>query len=254
MQQHAFQRLLTEFPPERERFDLLIERMRERKDIDAASDGSWLDDGRASAGWLLWMMSDEIDDEGQLTRQPKILIGSTMCVDGRLYANTAFRAEALGCLIIPIIICLAKEFIQQTQRLQVRHTCDNRGLVDQLSWLYKQERYHTIPDTEDNDFMIPTDHWAKKNDSRLICQQGHTERREKYPTKWTNDVWANGAVERLAGRAWEEAFSQVQNQANAQRFRLAGVIQVITSEGSIAGQIPKRLPELLTMEHGLPAL
>ena len=62
IQQHAFQRLLTDFPPEREGFDLLIERIRDGKDIDAASDSSRLDYGRASAGWLLWTMSDEIDD------------------------------------------------------------------------------------------------------------------------------------------------------------------------------------------------
>ena len=84
------------------------------------------------------------------------MLGSTMRVDGRLDANTAFRAEALGCLIIPIIICLVKEFIQQTQRIRVRHACDNQGLVDQLSWIYKQEHYHTISDTADNDLMIPT--------------------------------------------------------------------------------------------------
>ena len=66
-------------------------------------------------------------------------------VDGTL---NAFRAEALGCLIIPIIICLAKEFIQQTRRLRVRHTCDNQGLVDQLCWLYKQEQYHTQNQTQ----------------------------------------------------------------------------------------------------------
>ena len=119
-----------------------------------------------------------------------------MRVDGSLDANTAFRAEALGCLIIPIIICLAKEFIQQTQSLQVRHTCDNQGLVDQLHWLYKQERYHTIPDTADNAFTIPTAHWAKKNNSRLIWQQGHADRREQDPTKWTNDMWANGEADR----------------------------------------------------------
>ena len=122
-----------------------------------------------------------------------------MRVDGRLDANTAFRAEALGCLIIPIIICLAKEFIHQTQRLQVWHTCDNQGLVDQLCWLYKQERYHTIPDTADNNFTIPTAHWAEKNDSRLIWQLGHAERQEKDPNKWTNDKCANGEADRLAG-------------------------------------------------------
>ena len=122
-----------------------------------------------------------------------------MRVDGRLDANTAFRAEALGCLMIPIIICLAKEFIQQTQGLQVRHRCDNQGLVDQLCLLYKQERFHIIPDTADNDFTIPTAHWAKKNDSQLIWQQGRAERREKDPNKWTNDEWANGEADRLAG-------------------------------------------------------
>ena len=107
-------------------------------------------------------------------------------------SSPAFRAEALGCLIIPIIICLAKDFIQQTQHIRVRHTCDNQGLVDQLSQFYKQERYHTIPDTADNDLTIPTAHWVKKNDSSLIWQQGHAEQREQDPTKWTNDKWANG--------------------------------------------------------------
>ena len=59
----------------------------------------------------MWTMSDEIDDEGQSTRRQKNLIGSTMRVDGRLDANAAFRAEALGCIIILIVICLAKECI-----------------------------------------------------------------------------------------------------------------------------------------------
>ena len=120
--------------------------------------------------------------------------------------------------------------------------------------MYKQEQFHTIPDTADNDFTIPTAHWTKKNDSRLIWQQGHAERREKDPNKRTNDEWAKGEADRLAGQAWEEAFSQIQNQANASRLRHAGGIQVITSEGLIAGQIPKRLLELLTTECGLPAL
>ena len=100
------------------------------------------------------------------------MAGSTIRVDGSLDAHTAFRAEALGCLSIPIIIGLAKEFIHQYQRLQVRHTCDNQGLVDQLRWLYKQERYHTIPDTADNAFTIPTAHWAKKNESYIHTMSG----------------------------------------------------------------------------------
>ena len=46
----------------------------------------------------------------------------------------------------------------------------------------------------------------------------------------------------------------MQNQANAIRFLNAGDIQVITSTGSIAGRISKRLPELITTERGIPAL
>ncbi len=59
MQQHTFQRILIDFPWEREGCDELIQWMQEGKDIDAASDGSWLEDGRASAGWIIWAMSNE---------------------------------------------------------------------------------------------------------------------------------------------------------------------------------------------------
>ena len=45
MQHHTFQRLLMDFPLESEGFDLLIERIREDRDINAASDGPRLDDG-----------------------------------------------------------------------------------------------------------------------------------------------------------------------------------------------------------------
>ena len=179
MQQHTFQWILKDFQPEREGFDKMIQWMREGKDIDAASDGSRLNNGRAPVGWIMWAICGNLDEDRQLTKRPKILVGGTMRVGGRLDANTAFRAEALGCLIIPIIVCLVNEFIHQHQRLRVRHTYNNQGLVDQLRWMYKQERYHTIPDTADNDLTVPTSHWAKKNDSRLIWQQGHTQRREK---------------------------------------------------------------------------
>ena len=127
MQQHTLQGILTDFPPERERFDEMIERMQEGKDIDAASDGSWLDNGRSSAGWIMWAMSKNVDKDRQLTKQRKILMGSTMLADGRLDANTAFRAEALGCLNTPIIVCLANGFIHQHRRLRVRRTCENQG-------------------------------------------------------------------------------------------------------------------------------
>ena len=120
--------------------------------------------------------------------------------------------------------------------------------------MYKQERFHTIPDTADNDLTAPTAHWAVKNDSRMIWQQGHAERWEKNPNKWTNDEWANGEVDQLAGRARGEEYSNVQNQANAIHFRLACTIQVITSTGSTAGWISKRLQKLLMMERGMSAL
>ena len=67
MQQHTFQRILKNFLPEREGFDEMIDWMREGKDIDAKADGSLLDDGRASAGLIMWTMCDDADEDGQLT-------------------------------------------------------------------------------------------------------------------------------------------------------------------------------------------
>ena len=74
MQQHTFQRILQDFPPERKRFDEMIQQMLDGKDIDAASDSSWLDDGRASARWLIWAMRNDLDEDGQLTKRRKILM------------------------------------------------------------------------------------------------------------------------------------------------------------------------------------
>ena len=48
MQQYTFQQMLKDFPPERERFNEMIEWLQEGKNIDAASEGSRLVDGRTS--------------------------------------------------------------------------------------------------------------------------------------------------------------------------------------------------------------
>ena len=53
---------------------------------------------------------------------------------------------------------------------------------------------------------------------------------------------------------WDDEFNHVQHHATEPRFRHTGSIQVIASEGLIAGRISKRLPELITTERGLPAL
>ena len=74
------------------------------------------------------------------------------------------------------------------------------------------------------------------------------------PRPWTKDKRANGEVGRQAGRAWSEEHNHITNQSNAPRFRHAGSIQVIASNGSIVGRISKRLPEILTTERGMPAL
>ena len=63
--------ILMDFPQERAGFDLMIEWMREGKDINAASGGSRLDDGRASAGCLIWAMCNDIGEDGQLTKRRK---------------------------------------------------------------------------------------------------------------------------------------------------------------------------------------
>ena len=46
----------------------------------------------------------------------------------------------------------------------------------------------------------------------------------------------------------------MQNETNAIRFRHEGDIQVITSTGSIAERISKRLPEIIMTERGMTAL
>ena len=61
-------------------------------------------------------------------------------------------------------------------------------------------------------------------------------------------------MDRLAGRAWSEEHNHKTNQANATHFRHADSFQVITSNGSITGRVPKRLSEILMMERGMPAL
>ena len=80
----------------------------------------------------------------------------------------------------------------------------------------------------------------------------------KTPTEIRNRLSSSNIItvataDRLAGRAWDDEFNQILNHATAPRFRHAGDIQVITSEGSIAGQIPKQLPELITADRGLAA-
>ena len=69
MQQHTFQQILTDFPPEREGFYEMIQWPQEGKNIDAASEVSRLVDGRtSSAGWIIWAMSNDVDKDGQLTK------------------------------------------------------------------------------------------------------------------------------------------------------------------------------------------
>ena len=94
MQQRTFRQLLVDFPSESEGFDTLLARIREGQTTKAASDGSWLDNGKASAGWLLWTMPRKIDGEGQSTRRPTIMLGGTMRVDGKSDANLGKRIHS----------------------------------------------------------------------------------------------------------------------------------------------------------------
>ena len=64
-QNQQLQQLWGDFPPLVEHFDELVQHIQSRHTILAAPDGSYLEDGRASAGWAFYELSEEYDDDGR---------------------------------------------------------------------------------------------------------------------------------------------------------------------------------------------
>ena len=79
-QDRQLQRLWGDFPPLVEHFDELMQQIISGQTILAVSDGSYLEDGRASVGWALYELSEEYDSHGRLVPSVKLLFGSTTAV------------------------------------------------------------------------------------------------------------------------------------------------------------------------------
>ena len=72
--------IVGDFPPLVEHFDELMQQIISGQTILAVSDGSYLEDGRASVGWALYELSEEYDSHGRLVPSVKLLFGSTTAV------------------------------------------------------------------------------------------------------------------------------------------------------------------------------
>ena len=69
---------MGDFSPLVEYFDKLVQHKQNGHTILAASDGSYLKDGQASAGWALYEPSEECDYQGRIVPSVKVLFGSTI--------------------------------------------------------------------------------------------------------------------------------------------------------------------------------
>ena len=90
LQDQQLQRMWGGFPPTVEHFDELVQQIINGQTILAASDESYQEDGRASAGWALYEPCEEYDDQGRVVLSAKVLFGSTILVSSRLDSNSAY--------------------------------------------------------------------------------------------------------------------------------------------------------------------
>ena len=94
--------IMGDFSPLVEYFDKLVQHKQNGHTILAASDGSYLKDGQASAGWAFYEPSEEYDGDGRLVPSVKIHFGDTILVDSRLDSNSTYQAKAVGIFTVTI--------------------------------------------------------------------------------------------------------------------------------------------------------
>ena len=85
-------------------FDELVQHIQSRHTILAASDGSYLEDGRASVEWAFDEPSEEYDGDSRVVLCVKILLGDTIFAGGHLDSNSAYRAEAVSVFTVTIVL------------------------------------------------------------------------------------------------------------------------------------------------------
>ena len=111
--------------------------------INTTTDGSKIDSGEASAGWLFWMnessgneeddaASDDADVDDSMVGRVCLLCG-TILADGRYTDNTSFRAEAMGKLTVTILLQCLYDFLGRRPTTPTLHTCDNLALVRRVN-------------------------------------------------------------------------------------------------------------------------
>ena len=137
--------------------------------INTTTDGSKIDSGEASAGWLFWLNenSDNVEDDDasddadvdSMDGRTCLMCG-TILADGRFADNTSFRAEAMGKLTITILLQCLYDFIGRTPTIPTLHTCDNQALVKQVNNIQNNNNFHTINNPMDGDIIVPTAYWA----------------------------------------------------------------------------------------------
>ena len=113
-----------DFPPLVEHFDALVQQILSGHTILAASDGSYLEDGQASAGWVFYVPSAENDVGGRIVPRVKILFGGTILVDDHLDSNSAYRAGAVSVFTVTIALHFLGLYLSQ-QHLATSLICDN---------------------------------------------------------------------------------------------------------------------------------
>ena len=113
--------------------------------ILAASDGSYLDNRRASAGWAFYVPREEADIDGRPISGVKILFGGTILVDGHLDLNSAYQAEVVGVFTVTIFLHFLRLYLEQ-QQIATSLVCDNEGLVTCISKYYDFDMSHSTPD------------------------------------------------------------------------------------------------------------
>ena len=113
---------------------------------------------------------------------------------------------------------------------------------------------HITADMKEADIILRTIHFSKHLIYNIEWYCGHVERQKEDRQQWTTQEAANVVVEELAGRAWEEAFAEIQHHQIAPHYHHSTAVQMIPPDGSIWGNLARTITEVITTLRGKPKL
>ena len=148
------------YPPLVENLNKLVQRIRDNNTITAVTDGSYLDDKRASVGWGFYAPISD-DNDGRVVPGATILFGSTILVDGHFDLNSLYQAEAVGGLTATILLYLLQLHIEHQQQLVTSFICDNKGLVKCIIKYYDINAAHITPDVTEANIILLMNHFSQ---------------------------------------------------------------------------------------------